>query len=43
MNGHGESDASYDDIIMKVGKEVELGDSLQINDNNNRDSCLPTE
>lgn len=38
MNGHSESD----DIIMQVGKEVELGDSL-LYDNNNRDNCFPTE
>lgn len=39
MNGQSESNASYDGIIIQVGKEVNLGESqFQLHDNNNDSS-----
>jgi len=39
MNGQGESDACYDDIIMQLGGEGDLSKS-HLQDDNNHDTIL---
>jgi len=41
MNGQGESDASYDDIIMQLGGEGDLSKS-HLQDDNNHDNIIVT-